>query len=455
LRTPLNAVMGYAQVLERDPALAAARLNSVKVIRRSAEHLSGLIDGLLDISKIEAGRLQLARNQIRFGEFLAQVVDMLRFQAEAKGLAFTFHRPARLPDMVIVDEKRLRQVLVNLISNAIKFTESGAVTLDVTLRNQVATFAVADTGSGIAAADLERIFEPFERGADVGAQPGLGLGLTITKMLVTLMGGDIQVTSTPGVGSLFAVRLMLTEVMRPAERVTLPEIRGYRGARRSIMVVDDNAEHRDLIREILAPLGFKLYMAENGAMCLEMSEALQPDLFLLDISMPGMNGWQLARALRDRGYRDARVIILSANIGESSPPSGEQEAHDEAIAKPFDVDRLLDRLRHYLGIEWIRGDEPAEITEVQLLADAVAVARLVRPAADVAAETGGHRLHAAIAAQILQFARIGYVRGIEKSLETLDEATLSGPILARIRAALATFDMPGLIALVEAMETDE
>ncbi len=216
LRTPLNAVLGYAQILERDETIPAPRQSSIKVIRRSAEHLSGLIDGLLDISKIEAGRLQVYSNEINIHDFLDQIVDMFRPQAQAKGLAFRHDRSQSLPQFVRTDEKRVRQILVNLLSNAIKFTDEGSVTFDVSYRSQVATFTVSDTGRGIAEKDLSRIYEPFQRGeADsIRPMPGLGLGLTITQLLTNTLGGEIAVVSEKDKGSTFRVRLMLFAVTR-------------------------------------------------------------------------------------------------------------------------------------------------------------------------------------------------------------------------------------------------
>ena len=202
LRTPLNSVFGYTQILERDAAIPPEQKGRIHVIRRSAEHLSGLIDGLLEISKIETGRLQLQRNEIHLDEFLADIVEMFRPQAEAKGLAFHYIRPETMPEIVSTDGKRLRQILVNLFSNAIKFTESGHVALKISFRSQVATLTIEDTGVGIAAEDLPKIFEPFERGTAERTRlvPGTGLGLTIVKMLVSLMGGDVAVRSEPGKG---------------------------------------------------------------------------------------------------------------------------------------------------------------------------------------------------------------------------------------------------------------
>ena len=203
LRSPLNAISGYAQLLEQDATLGTKPRDQVRVVRRSADHLSGLIDGILDISKIEAGRLYLSRDEVRLSEFLDQLVGMFRLQAAAKGIDFVFRRPPHLPVVVYADEKRLRQVLINLLSNAIKFTQTGSVQFVVHYRSPVAEFEVIDTGPGIQGDDLERIFAPFERGALGAAQPqtGTGLGLTISRLLAGVMGGDIKVASTVGTGS--------------------------------------------------------------------------------------------------------------------------------------------------------------------------------------------------------------------------------------------------------------
>ena len=264
LRTPLNAVLGYAQVLERDDDLSETRKANVGTIRRSAEHLSGLIDGLLDISRIEAGRLQVYSNEINVHEFLDQIVDMFKMQAAAKGLGFEFTKAKNLPVYVRTDEKRLRQILVNLLSNAIKFTETGKVSLDVGYRSQVASFTVTDTGPGIPLAEQSKIFEPFGRSEEVEVKrtPGLGLGLTITKLLAETLGGAIALSSEPGKGSSFVVKLMLAEVAKPVKIRPLEQrITGYAGARKTIAIVDDNPDHRALIREILDPLGFELWEA--------------------------------------------------------------------------------------------------------------------------------------------------------------------------------------------------
>jgi signal transduction histidine kinase/purine-cytosine permease-like protein/ActR/RegA family two-component response regulator len=439
LRTPLNSVMGYAQVLERDAGLGAGRLSAVRVIRRSADHLSGLIDGLLDISKIESGRLELSRDAFRLGEFLDQLVEMFRPQAEAKGLGFRFNRPTRLPEVVATDEKRLRQILVNLLSNAIKFTEAGEVGFTVEMRHEIATFTVTDTGPGIPESEFERIFEPFERGRGGRGRPGLGLGLTITKMLAVLMGGDVRLDSREGEGSRFRVRVHLSVVAEPVARAVSPAIRGYRGVRRTVMVVDDQAEHRELVRDVLEPIGFGVIAAADGPSALALAAEIRPDLFLLDIAMPGMDGWELARRLRDDGFSDARIVILSANVGEVPPPDERSAAHDDVLPKPVDVARLLDRIRHHLGLDWLDEPEPAE------------------PAPAPAA--AGDRPTGREAAELLEFARIGYARGVSEGLSRIAaaigaEGRTPGTRLTALSAALADFDMNRLIRELEAIDAD-
>ncbi|MFY9292768.1 MAG: ATP-binding protein [Methylorubrum rhodinum] len=369
LRTPLNAVLGYAQLLEVDPEIPAQRRRGLQVIRRSAQHLSGLIDGLLDISRMEAGRLQVHRNEIRFTDFLDQIVDMVRLQAEAAGLRFRFTRPETLPAVVATDEKRLRQILLNLLSNAIKFTPSGEIGLDVTYRSQVTVFTIRDTGLGIRPDDLSRIFEPFERGSIPAArsQPGTGLGLTIAGLLAQVMGGEITVESEVGRGTRFRVRLMLSTVARPAPAPTSPTVpvpsaapRRYAGRKRRVLVVDDDPAHRTLMRDILEPLGIAVAEAPDGPACLALFDAggRAPDLVLLDIAMPGLSGWTVAERLRER-VPGMRIAMMSANVHEISPTRGIDARHDAIIAKPFDLRDFLDQVTRLLGLDWVEGTPAA------------------------------------------------------------------------------------------------
>jgi signal transduction histidine kinase/CheY-like chemotaxis protein len=355
LRSPLNAISGYAQLLEQDSTLNTKPRDQVRVVRRSADHLSGLIDGILDISKIEAGRLYLSRDEVRLSEFLDQLVGMFRLQAAAKGVDFLFKRPAVLPLVVYADEKRLRQILINLLSNAIKFTVKGSVHFAVHYRSPVAEFEVIDTGPGIQPSDLERIFAPFERGALGASQPhtGTGLGLTISRLLAGVMGGDIKVTSAVGQGSTFKVKILLSEVTNPTRHAPVEAaVAGYLGPRKTILVTDDDPVQRDLLREVLTPLGFILLSAPDGPGCLALAQHCRPDLFLLDISMAGMDGWKVAETLRAHGHHQARILMVSASALEAHGTPLAQPYHDGYLMKPIDIPRLLETIRQLLKLEW-------------------------------------------------------------------------------------------------------
>ncbi|WP_415717736.1 ATP-binding protein [Roseibium sp.] len=437
LRTPLNAVMGYAQVLERDETLPVARKPAVSTIRRSAEHLSGLIDGLLDISRIEAGRLQIYSNEINIHDFLEQIVDMFRMQASAKGLDFDYEQASHLPVFVRTDEKRLRQILVNLLSNAIKFTEHGKVSLAVSYRSQVARFVVKDSGPGIPLEEQKKVFEPFGRSKQANGQgtPGLGLGLTITKLLTETMGGAIAVSSDAGEGASFEVRLMLAAVDRPVDTIRLErQVRGYKGTRRTIAVIDDNPDHRALVCDILKPLGFTVLEAGSGRACLEGIVALKPDVYLIDILMPGMNGWELGAALRERKVT-APIIMLSANIGDQALRPDGPVHHNSTLAKPFDIGQLLDLLQKHMGVEWT--EKPGKHDGV------VPVSGPLRsPGPDHVAD-------------LISLSEIGYVEGIEAKLAQLGEDPRNRPLVDALHDHLNKFDFKAYRNVLDRLETHD
>jgi signal transduction histidine kinase/CheY-like chemotaxis protein/purine-cytosine permease-like protein len=353
LRTPLNSILGYAQLLEADEEMAEQRRAKISVIRRSGEHLADLIEGLLDVSQIEAGRLQILRDQVRISALLDQLVYMVRLQAEQKGLKFTYICHNKLPDFVYTDEKRLRQILINLISNAIKFTQQGEVTFTIKYRNQVAEFQIIDSGVGIPEHELERIFKPFERIRSPGMPltPGTGLGLTITRLLTDIMGGEIKVSKNASKGMTFTVLLMLSPVAFPsAEIAPSKKIHGYLGKPKHIAIVDDDPIHRGLISEILSPLGFIVIESSSGVACLESYKDFQPGLYLMDISMPEIDGWETSARLRESGYKGP-IIIMSANASESSAIE-EDDSVSDYLVKPTKIEPLLEKIRQWLNLEW-------------------------------------------------------------------------------------------------------
>jgi signal transduction histidine kinase len=422
IRTPLNSINGYAQLLERGGTRQPGE--SVRVIRRSAEHIIRLVDGLLDIAKIETGAAIINRNVLNLPDYLDQMVDMFRLQATAKGIEFRYHKDASLPAFVHADEKRLSQILMNLLSNAIKYTERGHVDFTVRHRYEVTEFEIADTGVGIAPEDRERIFEPFERGSlagGAGAAPGTGLGLTITRLLTHVLGGDLSFTSEPGRGSTFKVRMLLSEA-RPSEPARIrPDVRGYAGERRTLLICDDDPSHLDFMRDTLAPLGFTLFFAPHGRACLEMAGQCHPDLLLLDISMPGLNGWQVARALRQSGMDELAILMVSADVHDLQAPPQPDMPHDDFVIKPVEIPQLLERLETLLGLDWVY-DEP----------DMPAVP----PPGPNSLPLAAHHVDA-----LRRLAEIGHLRGIEAKLAEIRlEAPHSGPLLDRLRGLAQSFD---------------
>jgi CheY-like chemotaxis protein/anti-sigma regulatory factor (Ser/Thr protein kinase) len=361
---------------------------------------------------------------------------MFRPQAQAKGLTFHHIRAKSLPQYVRNDEKRLRQILVNLLSNAIKFTDAGSVTFEVAYRSQVATFTVTDSGRGISPKDLARIYEPFQRGEadNIKPMPGLGLGLTITQLLTNTLGGEISATSEKDVGSTFRVRLMLSAIDRPSTAPAAEKkIVSYAGPRRTIMVVDDNEDHRDLMQEVLSPLDFVVLTAQSGPDCLTLIEGLRPDAFLIDISMPGMNGWQLVAKLRDAG-QTAPIIMLSANIGDTAIIGAGTDGHNDAIAKPVDIRKLCDRLAVHLGLHWVY--------EKDLSTVIVSTA----PPAPLKAPASVHLQ------DLLRLGEIGYIRGIEAKLDDLDRSQENLPFTAQARNFVRSFDLTGYAAFIKKFE---
>jgi signal transduction histidine kinase len=432
LRTPLNAILGYAQILERDAAIPAHRTDAIRVVRRNAEHLSGLIDGLLDISKIEAGRFHLDRNEVRLREFLDQLVDMFRLQAHAKGLEFHYEAPSHLPGTVQTDESRLRQVLINLLSNAVKFTDSGQVTFRVAYRSQVAAFTVEDSGIGIHADDFERIFQPFERArsARARAATGTGLGLTITRMLTETMGGEIDLRSTPGKGSTFRIKLFLPEVVSPRALPAIDDrVRGYRGERRTILIADDDPMHRELLGELLAPLGFTVVAAGTGSECLSLAEQHAPSLVLLDVGMPDLDGWEVARRLRRMGRERLAVVMLSALAPDKTRELEHERLHDGYLMKPVHLRQLLEQMHILLDIEWTydKSRAPAPALPLNSLA-----ALDVPPPRDLD--------------ELMRLGEIGHIRGIETKLDALAETPQYAPLAAQLRTLVMSFDLRGFNA---------
>lgn len=373
LRTPLNSILGYAQLMERQTDKTPLMENAARTIRRSGDHLAGLIEGLLDISKIEAGKIHISREKTAIISNFHQIVDMISLQAAAKNLDFNFECSPDFPSYVYADERRLRQVLINLLSNAVKFTDEGSVTMRASYRSQIAKIEIEDTGRGIASTDLERIFLPFERIVQTSQNtqtanmqpPGTGLGLTITKLLVEIMGGDLQVESTPGKGSKFVIRLMLSstpEILQD-KQINTPAS-GYEGVGRVIAIVDDDPIQRQLMRDTLTPIGFDVLEFSNGIDCLAAMREKQPDLIILDIGMPEIDGWDVAKIVRTDISKSLPIIIASADAGIEGKSQMLTDLNCFYLMKPIDIATLVTTIGNSLHIDWKYPDETAKKTVI-------------------------------------------------------------------------------------------
>ena len=404
IRTPLNSILGYAQLLRKDEAIPPHRRDAVEIIERSGEHLSRLIEDILDIARIEARKFDLKREPFDFPAFIDQLVRMFKPQAEAKGLSFRCQIVARLPLRTRGDEKRVGQVLMNLLSNAVKFTREGEVVLRVGYSGEVATFQVIDSGEGIPEAEFDAIYQPFNR-LDSGrgnAISGSGLGLTICKIITEIMGGELSLESTVGCGSTFTVRLFLPDlhgVEEPGEQDAV----GYRGRRRRILVVDDQAEQRALLRSALGPLGFGITEASSARECLAAVERERPDMVLLDLAMPEMNGIETAQALRRMNF-GGPIMVVSANAYQADRRQAFAAGCDDFIAKPLQINELLQKVRLHLSLHWIhRGEQAAH------------------PEAESEPETGWSPPSPEQLAELAGYARIGDLQSLTEAVRRMTE----------------------------------
>ncbi|RZJ10814.1 MAG: response regulator, partial [Acidovorax sp.] len=430
IRTPLNSILGYAQLMGEDAGVPPHRKQAVHVIRRGGEHLLSLIEGTLDIARIESGKLTLDIAPMRFADGLHEMAALFELQASAKGLAFVFDVQGVIPEVVRADDKRLRQILINLLGNAVKFTAAGTVTLRVRYAREMARIEVQDTGPGLSADEIDRIFEPFARagasGSGPAAAPGAGLGLTIARMLTVLMGGEMSVSSEPGVGSVFHVKLFLPEVHAEAlgKTATAPgngrvaPVRkarvGYTGERRRVLVVDNEEPDRELLVHLLEPLGFELRQAASGHDALDLlATGYRPHAIFMDLAMPGIDGWETLRRVRQMNLPGVHCAIVSANAFDKALDNDVDIRPEDFIVKPVRHTELLDWLERRLGLQW------------QHEGDALAAASTAMP--DGTAHAPASALtypDATTLAPLMQAVALGYYRGI---LNTLDDIERSQP----------------------------
>ncbi|MDM8551915.1 response regulator, partial [Desulfobacterales bacterium HSG2] len=375
LRTPLNAILGYAQILRRDRNLTTAQTDGLDVIRKSGQHLLTLINDILDLSKIEARKMELFPTDLGLPEFLDSIVGIIRMRAQQGDVRFVYEIDSKLPACIQADETRLRQVLINLLGNAVKFTESGGtvtfrvmtgdwpLTAEKTPRQSEIRFEVEDTGVGIAPELVETIFQPFEQvGNSQQRAQGTGLGLAVSRQLVELMGGELRVTSEPGKGSLFYFEapFPFAEVPAEEERTVQQEIIGYTGEQQKILVVDDREENRLVLLNMLKPPGFDVTLAEHGRDGVEKAGKILPDCILMDLMMPVMSGFEAVKAIRQiPELRDVPIIAISASVFEPDRAKSEVAGCDDFLPKPVDAGKLFSLIGKHLSLTWTYREHPA------------------------------------------------------------------------------------------------
>jgi len=449
LRTPLNGILGYAQILRRGKNLTDTQSDGLNVIHKSGEHLLTLINDVLDLAKVEAGKMELCPEPVALPDLLDGVAGIMRMAAHQKDIQFLSDLPDDLPAAVEADEKCLRQVLLNLLGNAVKFTDEGSVTLKVenrgSDRNRVSLgFEIRDTGVGMTPEDVAGIFRAFEQvGDEKKRAEGTGLGLAITRQLVRLMGGEIHAESEHGSGSVFRFEIalpVLKEALSGQEREETREVTGYQSEtgeeRRKVIIADDTEENRLMLLSLLEPLGFDITLAADGKEGVEQAEAVRPDLILMDLVMPVMTGFEAVREIRRMpGFRETPIIAVSASVIETDREKSHIAGCDAFLSKPVRTDRLFRLMEKLMGLEWIYEECEPKMTggkSAPLPDDA----DIIPPPPD--------ELDA-----LYELARFGSMERIRKQslhLEELDEKY--APFARKLRALADDFEDERILALI-------
>ncbi|MEM7725938.1 MAG: CHASE2 domain-containing protein [Cyanobacteria bacterium P01_A01_bin.45] len=380
LRTPLNGILGYAQVLERKSEITGKNLESIGIIHQCGSHLLMLINDILDLSKIEARKLELLSSNVCFSIFLNSVTEICRIKAEQKGISFKVIVDQNLPLAIEVDEKRLRQVLINLIGNAIKFTDEGGVTFEVIVispckegksddwgsrinqyenssKNCTICFRIQDTGVGMSPEQLQKIFQPFEQVGDAAKRPdGTGLGLTISKRIVALMGSEIQVESSLGKGSIFSLELTIPVISESDKSQTENQnkIIGIKENIPQILIIDDDKNHCSVLSDLLQTISFHTIEANDGLEGLKLALENNPDVILLDLAMPNMDGFELMIKLQANPQTSSiPVIVSSASVFDVDRQRSLQAGAKSFLPKPLQAEELIKTLGSILDLDWI------------------------------------------------------------------------------------------------------
>ncbi|MEH1973218.1 MAG: ATP-binding protein [Nostoc sp.] len=421
LRTPLNGILGYAQILQNGEPLTERAKKGVDIIYQCGNHLLNLINDVLDLAKIEARKLELYPSDAYLPALLEGIAEMMRVRAGQKGIPFIYQPDANLPVGITVDEKRLRQVLINLLGNAIKFTDEGEVRFRVkTHKLETATyqirFEIEDTGVGISPIGLTKIFQPFEQVGDLKKQAeGTGLGLAISQQIVSLMGSTLNVDSQVGQGSTFWFEVELPEAQEWATSLRTTKqgkIIGFEGSKRQVLVVDDRWENRSVLVSLLEPLGFAVIAVSNGREGLDKAKEIHPDLIITDLMMPEMDGYEMLRQLRQiPELQNVPAIASSASVFESNQNESITAGADAFLPKPVEAPVLLKLLEKYLGLKWIYNQNSIVVEAMTGNSEAMSLStpdEIVPPTAEVLS-------------QLHTLALQGRLMAIEQQLKTLEK----------------------------------
>ncbi len=433
LRTPLNGILGYAQILNKDRQLNEQQKTGIGIIQRSGDYLLTLISDILDLSKIEAGKLEIFPAEFHLKPFLNSLAELFKMRAQQKEIEFIYKFADNLPIGVSGDEKRLRQIVINLLGNAIKFTKQGQVSFSVEFYQKKFIFKIIDSGIGIAKEELENIFLPFQQAGDKNSkEQGTGLGLSITKKLIDRMGGKLHVDSLLGQGSTFWVELelpVISTMVEEAQSIDTPQVIGYKSSEKplQILIVDDNWENRAILQNMLEPLGFKTMNAVNGIEGVKFAAEHKPDLILMDLVMPEMNGFDATAEIR-KTLKDIPIIAASASVFEEHRQLSLDVGCNHFLDKPIRESELLDVIKRFLNVEWVYEelqDIHIEATEEQPLV----------------------MLSTEQAESLMTLAKSGNIKGIINFAKQLDSELI--PMANKIIDLAKSFDINGLRNLAQ------
>ncbi len=444
LRTPLNGILGYAQILEKEKDLSKRQRNGIEVIHRSGEYLLNLINEVLDFSKIEAGKMELNITQFDLPNMLYEISDVFLIRAQHKKISFYYDQLSELPQFVSGDEKKIRQIIINLLSNAIKFTEKGGVVLKTGYHENRIRFQVEDTGVGIPEEFLKTIFDSFQQvGQKNQIVEGTGLGLAISYRLATLMDSALHVTSELNQGSTFWFDLDLPELTGMSNTVNQEkrEVIGFHGPAKTVLIVDDKEENRAVLVDMLTPLGFKIVEAVDGFDCLAQTEQHKPDLILLDIRMPEMDGFEALTRIRKMPFgQEIVVIVVTASAFVHNRQESLDAGSNDFIAKPFRLEQLLSLLQQHMQLDWIYADS---VTNAPL------------QESESAHSLSGEKVRDKIPSvevmkKLYDLATRGDIKGFQKQIDQLQEQDQQlTAFVSEVRPLAKSFQMEKIQSLIE------